>query len=282
VEGTREHPVIFTSIRDLSNNLQAEEGPAAPFDWNGLTISVKAGKVNLTNFLLSYSVFGIKSKKENIRIDNGLFFSNGQFHFTVDDRIQPVKDNFPYSYNTSETSPESTGPATFATQTKSPALALVLSGTVPGSGMAYLKKWSWGATYAVVFIGTAVSSILLGKRDEGETCGSCSGFKDGNIVQWNGCIDGEWDTRSAAFSERTFSGQVALRQEWEETYGGSAEYREGPFIPNLALLGVGCAVYITNLIHTGVTAGKMKKQPPVTFFADYRYRQLSMGVGYDF
>ena len=99
VNGTREQPVILTSIRDVNNNYRAEDGPAAPFDWNGITISAKAEKVSLSNFLLSYSVFGIKSKNEKIRLDNGLFFSNGQFHFTIDDRIQPVKDNFPYSYN---------------------------------------------------------------------------------------------------------------------------------------------------------------------------------------
>ena len=97
---------------------------------------------------------------------------------------------------------------------------MVLSGTVPGSGLFYLKRWPWGALYSAAFIGAAAASIVLGERDEGETCGSCSGFKDGAIVQWNGCIDGKWDTRSATFTDRTFFGQIAERQQWEETYGG--------------------------------------------------------------
>jgi hypothetical protein len=49
--------------------------------------------------MLSYSVYGIKSMQAGLVIENGVFRQNGQFHFTVNESIKPVQDNFPYSYN---------------------------------------------------------------------------------------------------------------------------------------------------------------------------------------
>jgi len=107
VDGTQEQPVIFTSINDGEYNTASEQLPN-PFDWNGILISRDAGKVSLKNFSLRFSVYGIKSQNPNIQIDNGLFRQNGQFHFTINDKIQFVQDNIPYSF--SDTSQSSSKP----------------------------------------------------------------------------------------------------------------------------------------------------------------------------
>jgi hypothetical protein len=96
--GTQEAPVVFTSAYDAQYNQKSEQ-PANPFDWNGILISGEAQGVRLTNFMLCYSVFGIKSLQAGIVIENGIFRQNGQYHFTINELVKPVQDNFPYSYN---------------------------------------------------------------------------------------------------------------------------------------------------------------------------------------
>ena len=98
VEGTREQPVVFSSINDSAFHLKTGQLPN-PFDWNGIFISRDAGAVSLKYFELRFSVFGIKTQKPDIIIDNGLFRQNGQFHFTVNNKIQFVQDKIPYSYD---------------------------------------------------------------------------------------------------------------------------------------------------------------------------------------
>lgn len=97
VEGTEENGVIFSSVNDGTYNDSAVQLPKA-FDWNGILIDRKSDKVNLRNFRVSYSVFGIKSKKENIVLINGIFRENGQFNFTINDDVQMVQDKVSYSY----------------------------------------------------------------------------------------------------------------------------------------------------------------------------------------
>jgi hypothetical protein len=101
VEGTKDNPVIFTSINDANYNENAEQLPNS-FDWNGIYINEKAGDIKFRNFKLMYSVFGIKSQKDDITIQNGFFKQNGQFHFTIRDNIHYVQDNISYSYNASK------------------------------------------------------------------------------------------------------------------------------------------------------------------------------------
>ncbi len=105
VEGTQEHPVIFTSINDGEYNTAAPKQLPNPFDWNGILVQRESGTVSLKNFSLRFSVYGIKSQVTDILIDNGLFRQNGQFHFTIRDKIQYVQDNIPFSYNTEEPPP---------------------------------------------------------------------------------------------------------------------------------------------------------------------------------
>lgn len=101
VEGTEDNPVIFTSINDSKFNSDAAQLPNA-FDWNGIYIAEGSGDVKFRNFKLMYSVFGIKSKKDDITLQNGYFKQNGQFHFTINDNIHYVQDNISYSYNVEE------------------------------------------------------------------------------------------------------------------------------------------------------------------------------------
>jgi hypothetical protein len=96
--GTKEHPVIFTSINDSMYNKTGAQ-PAGAFDWNGITVTKKSGNVTFSFIDVRFSVYGIKSQNPDIIILQSTFKQNGQFHFTVDEKIQSVQDNLPYSYN---------------------------------------------------------------------------------------------------------------------------------------------------------------------------------------
>jgi hypothetical protein len=97
VEGTLEKPVVFTSEYDDRYNSQSKQLPN-PFDWNGILISQKASNVKLSNFILEYSVYGVKSQKEEFIINNGTFSRNGQFHVTVGDQIKNVVEDIPFNF----------------------------------------------------------------------------------------------------------------------------------------------------------------------------------------
>lgn len=97
VEGTSTHPVVFTSINDTMSNKHSSQNVDA-FDWNGVIVDQRAGNVILKDFQLSYSVYGIKSQKSEVIIQNGVFHSNGQFNFTLFEKIMDVQDNMPYTF----------------------------------------------------------------------------------------------------------------------------------------------------------------------------------------
>ena len=100
VNGTQEHPVIFTSINDaMYNKTTAQE--AGTFDWNGITVAKKSGPAVFNHIDVRYSVYGIKSQNPGIVIRQAIFNHNGQFHFTINEKIQSVQDNQAYSYNDS-------------------------------------------------------------------------------------------------------------------------------------------------------------------------------------
>ena len=110
VEGTTQKPVIFSCINDGDFNAKSQQIPN-PFDWNGIIVSKESGSVHFQNFQLRYSVYGIKSQNATITISNGLFRQNGQFHFTLNDKIQYVQDNISYSFkaSTSDNGGDSSG-----------------------------------------------------------------------------------------------------------------------------------------------------------------------------
>jgi hypothetical protein len=114
VSGTAKLPVVFTSINDGDFNTKSEQLPN-PFDWNGILIARESNGAALQNFQLRYSVYGVKSQNTNVTIQSGIFRQNGQFHFTINDKIQYVQDNISFSYAGGE--PEKT--QTQASQGKS-------------------------------------------------------------------------------------------------------------------------------------------------------------------
>jgi hypothetical protein len=67
VEGSLEKPVVFTSENDTTYNTSPKQF-ANPFDWNGILITQKAKFVKLSNFVLEYSVYGIKAQMEGFII----------------------------------------------------------------------------------------------------------------------------------------------------------------------------------------------------------------------
>jgi hypothetical protein len=97
IEGTMKMPVVFTTVNDTFYN-DTSSTPPNPFDWNGILIGAKAKHIALTNFILTYSVYGIKSMKEEFTINNGTFNYNGQFHVVVNEAIKPAIDGVPYNY----------------------------------------------------------------------------------------------------------------------------------------------------------------------------------------
>jgi len=97
VAGSTKHPVSFTSVNDGDFNPKSDQLPN-PFDWNGILVSKESSGATFENFNLRYSVYGIKAQTTTISIQNGVFRQNGQFHFTINEKIQYVQDNIAYSY----------------------------------------------------------------------------------------------------------------------------------------------------------------------------------------
>jgi len=97
VEGTTQSPVIFTSSSDEKHASNVKT-PAAPFDWNGIFISPHAGDVSFSNIELAYSTYGIKSQKDGIVLKNALFNANGQYSFTIHEKMQEVTLGVPFNY----------------------------------------------------------------------------------------------------------------------------------------------------------------------------------------
>lgn len=110
VNGTPAHPVVFTSINDsVYNKTSTQE--SNPFDWNGITVTGESSDVLFKYVNVRYSTFGIKSQNPDMMILQGLFAQNGQFHFTVNDKIQTIAENQPFSYNENRKIPEQPAPA---------------------------------------------------------------------------------------------------------------------------------------------------------------------------
>jgi len=98
VSGSVDSPIIFTSIHDDYYNEKSDVFPNV-FDWNGIKIQNNAEGVIFKKFTLMYSTFGIKSQTEYIDIEHGQFKDNGQYHFTIKGKIEPVFDGISYNYH---------------------------------------------------------------------------------------------------------------------------------------------------------------------------------------
>lgn len=130
IEGSLKKPVVFTTVNDTLYNDTVSTLPN-PFDWNGILIGAKAKHISLSNFQLTYSVYGIKSMKEEFTINNGTFNHNGQFHVIVNEAIKPAIDGVPYNYGVepADTSKAGIKPSQSTVTYKKPA-RLAVSGLI--------------------------------------------------------------------------------------------------------------------------------------------------------
>jgi hypothetical protein len=97
VQGDPEKPVVFTSENDNKFNHVSPQFPN-PFDWNGILINQNATETVMNNFIVKYSVYGVKSYKGDIIIENGIFSNNGQSNLTIKETMKNVADGIPYNY----------------------------------------------------------------------------------------------------------------------------------------------------------------------------------------
>ncbi len=97
IAGTGIFPVHFASLRD-SLHADVTSSLPAPFDWIGIRITEKAGKVACSHFTITHSACGISSRKPSILIDNGTFLRNGQGQCTIGGTPLNVIDGIPFSY----------------------------------------------------------------------------------------------------------------------------------------------------------------------------------------
>ena len=156
VEGTPADPIVFTTVND-SNYFEKPKQLANPFDWNGILITRNAAKVRMSNFILAYSIYGIKSEKEEFSIENGIFRANGQYHLTVRESIKPVNDNYPFSYGIAPTQDSTLQNPTIKSEVQSSKASEKSTGN---------KKHAmvFGRNLAPILIGTAgiVSGVVCG------------------------------------------------------------------------------------------------------------------------
>jgi hypothetical protein len=69
------------------------------FDWNCIVVGRESGDVLFKYVNVRYATNGIKSQNPDIMIQQGVFKENGQFHLRINDKIEPVADNQPFSFN---------------------------------------------------------------------------------------------------------------------------------------------------------------------------------------
>lgn len=93
--GTENEPLVFTSANDSTYILNSAV-KAAPFDWNGIDVYDGAIGTTLNNCRFQYSVYGVRSQTEYVKLENVRFSSNGKSDFSVKEERKEITD--PYSY----------------------------------------------------------------------------------------------------------------------------------------------------------------------------------------
>ncbi len=94
--GTLEDPIVFTSENDREWN-PAAAVEAVPFDWNGIYLDEGAIGTELSDCLVRFSVFGLKSQTEHFRLKNIRFAFNGKADLSIKGERQKI-DTQQYSY----------------------------------------------------------------------------------------------------------------------------------------------------------------------------------------
>jgi hypothetical protein len=98
VKGLKEQPVVFTSRNDPYYT-QSSGINAAPYDWNGIDIYENAIGTTFDNTIIQFSVYGIRSQTEHIKIINSFFLQNGKANLSVKSETFETGLNA-FSYNT--------------------------------------------------------------------------------------------------------------------------------------------------------------------------------------
>jgi hypothetical protein len=97
VKGVKDQPVVFTSRNDPYYN-QVPGVNAAPYDWNGIDIYENAIGTTFDNTIIQFSVYGIRSQTEHIKIINSYFLQNGKSNLSVKSETFEIGSNA-FSYN---------------------------------------------------------------------------------------------------------------------------------------------------------------------------------------
>ncbi len=101
--GTESEQLVFTSANDETYIMNSSV-KAAPFDWNGIDVYDGAIGTTLNNCRIQYSVYGIRSQTEYVKLEDVRFFSNGKSDFTVKGERKEVTDPYSFIYESASTS----------------------------------------------------------------------------------------------------------------------------------------------------------------------------------
>jgi len=107
VNGTAEEPVVFTSVNDTAR-IRKSSVQAAPFDWNGIDIYDDALGTTFNHCCIQYSVYGIRSQTEYLKLENVTLANNGRSDFTVKNERKEVTVPFSYIFEYKPVRPDTT------------------------------------------------------------------------------------------------------------------------------------------------------------------------------
>jgi hypothetical protein len=105
VNGTVEEPVVFSSVNDTIY-VRKTAVNAAPFDWNGIDIYEGALGTTFNNSKIQYTVYGIRSQTEYLKLESVTFANNGKSDFTIKNERKDVTVPFSYSFEYKPAKPE--------------------------------------------------------------------------------------------------------------------------------------------------------------------------------
>ncbi len=100
-KGTTGRPVVFTSEFDTTVTGESSVTPA-PFDWNGIDVYESAVGTEFSHCTIRYSVYGIRSQTEYLKIADSRFSDNGKSDFSIREIRKEVERNRPFSYGNSQ------------------------------------------------------------------------------------------------------------------------------------------------------------------------------------
>lgn len=103
-KGTASQPILFSSPFDTTIN-NAPSVAAAPFDWNGIDVYDGAVGTEFVHCVIRYSVYGIRSQTEHLKIVESLFSDNGKADFTIKEERKEAERGIPFSYSSLSSAP---------------------------------------------------------------------------------------------------------------------------------------------------------------------------------